>query len=228
MADMVCETCLGTCQRVESAFAFCEQCQHWSSNRSYRDCKPVYESVDYVLVNQRSLGSFDRLKKEWATNIDILKRHIATGRALDIGFLEGAGMSALADAGFAAWGFDVTDTARVTAEANGIAADRLIVGVEFAAELTQFKFDVIMVREVIEHVPDPVGLLDQIRESIKPTGIVQVQTPRYHPDQRGWDNSLHLRIYSTSSLLREMELSGFECCDLLQWHGGVCVTARPV
>ncbi len=227
MIAVACEKCgQNAVPDSGSRFGWCEICRHWTGDTSYGQVSAEYQSSEYAAHNIRAAGSFAELKQQWTTNIHIIKQIKSQGRLLDIGFLEGAGMSAFSDAGFACWGFDVSEKSRQQAIANGVDETRLVIADAWSPSLLSIRFDVVTVREVIEHVPAPVDLLKSARASLFDDGIIQVQTPRHHATVRFWDTATHLRVYSTSSLLLDCEAAGFELMHLLQWPGGVCMTLR--
>jgi hypothetical protein len=136
------------------------------------------------------------------------------------------------DEGFDAYGFDVAESARLECVRNGIDGDRIhiadsLLDVEFCQ-----RFNLITIREVIEHVPDVSGLLLRAYELLEPNGllpaVLMVQTPRFSEAREEWQCPQHLRVYSTQSLVHVLRLAGFEVLEKLEWDGGVCLTCRRV
>lgn len=219
---IVCERCRRNCEPLEDDWGLCHVCARYSRKRTFDDVKATYQDPEYT----HHLGTLDYCKQQCSTNIDLLTKWKPQGRVLDIGFLNGATLLRLHEAGYAVRGFDVSEAARTLAQQNGCEPRWLEVGDFYHFGLFDFRFDAVVLREVIEHVPDPGQLLEEIRLSLFDDGILQVQTPRYDPDVRFWDDDAHLRCYTTGALTIELEDCGFDIIDLLQWQGGVCVTCR--
>lgn len=217
-----CELCDGTTDdRMESfGWGWCSHCQHGTRNIAYADVSLDYATDKYAGHN----GDFTFLKTQHETNVKILQNHITGKEVLDVGFLEGAGMAAMSDAGFNVHGFDVSEAARLKAISNGIHASQLRVAPAFSSNLFERQFDAVTCREVIEHVPDPDGLLRTMSNSLRTKGIVQVQTPVFDRDVRFWECEQHLRCYSVGSLITIAERSGLRFNDSLLWLGGMCLT----
>lgn len=69
-------------------------------------------------------------------------------------------------------------------------------------------FDAVVCSEVLEHVPDPVAVLDEIVRITRPGGRVALSVPRYWPEKICWDLSTdyhntpggHVRIFREEAL----------------------------
>lgn len=70
-------------------------------------------------------------------------------------------------------------------------------------------FDVVIVSEVMEHIPDDEGVLAEMARVLKPGGRIAVTVPRYGPEKVCWALSDayheieggHIRIYRADELL---------------------------
>ena len=97
---------------------------------------------------------------------------------------------------------------------------------EFPSFSRRGRFDVILMKDVIEHVPDDQGLLEDAAAAVVPGGQIILSTQNslslnyllqgtYHRVLRkdkewfGWDET-HLRFYTPMSLHRKLQAAGFQ------------------
>lgn len=81
-------------------------------------------------------------------------------------------------------------------------------------------FDRIIASEVLEHVPDDVGALDELMRVLRPGGMIAATIPAWLPEQICWKLSEeyhapfvvggHVRIYTESELREKMKAAGLE------------------
>lgn len=79
-------------------------------------------------------------------------------------------------------------------------------------------FDKVICSEVLEHIPDYRGALQEIERVLKPGGLFCASVPRRWPEQICWTLSEgyynvpggHLRIFRSGELRREIEHLGFK------------------
>lgn len=221
-----CELCDGTTDDSMDSpgWGWCSQCQHGTRYLKYSDVSADYFTDDYAGHN----GDFTFLKTQHETNVKLLRNYITGKEVLDLGFLEGAGMAAMSDAGFNVHGFDVSKAARLKAISNGIHESRLRVASEFSPNLFERQFNGVTCREVIEHVSNPNELLQNISRSLLADGITQIQTPVFDSMIRFWESRQHLRCYSVGSLITIAERAELRFIDSTLWPGGMCLTFRKV
>jgi 2-polyprenyl-3-methyl-5-hydroxy-6-metoxy-1,4-benzoquinol methylase len=203
-----------------NGWGWCSQCQHGTRDVKYSDVAADYFTNDYAGHNR----DFTFLKTQHQTNVQLLQNYITGKEVLDVGFLEGAGIAAMSDAGFNVHGFDVSEAARVKAISNGIHESRLHVAPAFSPNLFDRQFNGVTCREVIEHVSNPDELLRNISRSLIAGGVAQIQTPVFDPTIRFWECEQHLRCYSVGSLITIAETSGLRFVDAKLWPGGMCLT----
>lgn len=105
-----------------------------------------------------------------------LEPHSHQGRILDVGcasadFLYGISRSSNWDC----WGIDINEESTISAkERTGL---NIIFGDIFSEELPVKYFDALHLRDVIEHVPDPISFLRRARSLVKDDGIIYVRIP---------------------------------------------------
>ena len=77
-------------------------------------------------------------------------------------------------------------------------------------------FDVVIISEVMEHIPDDKGVLAEMVRVLRPGGRIAVTVPRYGPEKVCWALSDayheveggHVRIYKGSELRERLERTG--------------------
>ncbi|MGW1177186.1 class I SAM-dependent methyltransferase [Kitasatospora sp. NPDC002543] len=79
-------------------------------------------------------------------------------------------------------------------------------------------FDKIIISEVMEHIPDDKGVLDEMFRVLKPGGLLAVTVPRWLPEKICWalsdeyhaNEGGHIRIYRGDELLGKLKDAGLE------------------
>jgi 2-polyprenyl-3-methyl-5-hydroxy-6-metoxy-1,4-benzoquinol methylase len=75
-------------------------------------------------------------------------------------------------------------------------------------ELSRLEFDAIVLQSVLEHVHDPVELLQRLGQRLRPGGILVVSAPT--PCADFWNDPTHVRPFTPASFATMGELLGFE------------------
>ena len=146
-----------------------------------------------------------------------LARHLPPqARVLDVGCGRGFALQLLADCSLECHGFEVT--------ADAVRGIDPRVRVRVATSLTQAAypdahFDEVIVWHVLEHVPDPRGLLVEIHRVLKPNGVLVVAVPNFASWQARWAGSAwfhldpprHLFHFPLAGLKRLLSETGFHC-----------------
>lgn len=186
------------------------------------------KALDAYLDQQNK--AYSRVKNDFV--IELLG-DLREKRFLDYGC--GAGLftvHAARQGALEAVGVDALDTALATARhfATREGVDRqcsFVRSREFPKLSRGPRFDVILMKDVIEHVPDDGALLHAASEIIVPGGRIVLSTQNslslnyliqgmYHHHVRGdkqwcgWDET-HLRFYTPMSLRKKLGEAGFDC-----------------
>jgi 2-polyprenyl-3-methyl-5-hydroxy-6-metoxy-1,4-benzoquinol methylase len=152
-------------------------------------------------------------------------------RILDVGCGAGAFASELArrvPAEF--WGIELN--AATVARASTV-FHRIITGDAYlvAVELPDHYFDCIICNDVLEHVVEPIALLEKLRGKLAPGGIIVASVPNvryvknlYHLlAQKDWEyqdegirDRTHLRFFTRRSMTRSLTSAGWR---ILRCHG---------
>lgn len=123
-------------------------------------------------------------------------------KVLDCGCNDGAMMAILRDKGCDVTGVDVSDTALALAKEKGLNV------INASAEELPFKdktFDVVVLREVLVHIHEPVKALKEIRRVLKKNGFLLGSVPHANLERIAWDDKrLHHRYYNEESLSKDL------------------------
>jgi ADP-heptose:LPS heptosyltransferase/2-polyprenyl-3-methyl-5-hydroxy-6-metoxy-1,4-benzoquinol methylase len=157
------------------------------------------------------------LAEQQVKNILIYKRG---GRFLDVGCSTGEVLTAAGKKGFDCWGIEPNKWACTFAESKrGL---RVINGELKEISFQSDFFDVVSCMEVIEHVPDPLGDLKEIRRVLKDDGILMLSTPNFGCDeakqlQMNWKHNKpweHIYLFDYAHLYEMLKRAGFEIIDV--------------
>lgn len=147
------------------------------------------------------------------------------GRVLDVGSGNGEMLKDLRRFGWEAHGVDFDEKAVKSARQNYGLDVRL--GTLEEQGYPENAFDAVIVSHVIEHVHDPVALLDECRRILRPGGVLVVITPnvaslahrRYRTSWSSLHPPRHLALFTRHTLTRTAQKAGFS-------EVGVIVTVR--
>jgi len=233
----VCQVCFGPMvyllekpgSYIPESFKFfqCSKCNFVSVVNPITDYQKIYNDayyqgrgadplVDYAFeLNhpEQTVRIF-----EWQGILDAVRHLYREGlegaRWLDYGSGAGGMVRFLRDRGIEAYGFDeggYVDLAR----ARGIQHLTL-------SELAERKgsFDVISLIEVLEHIPDPVSLLETVRQLLRPGGLLFLTTGNADPHRRAFASwgyvvpEVHVSYFAPESLGRALDRAGLEARPL--------------
>lgn len=127
------------------------------------------------------------------------------GRLLDVGCGNGAMLRLMQDRGWRVEGIDVDPEAVSNARAKGLKVHH---GSLLEQEFLDGTFDAIVMNHVIEHVPEPDGLLRECHRILKVGGRLVIVTPnvssmlhkKFRQKWRGLEPPRHLHLFTRSSL----------------------------
>jgi len=132
---------------------------------------------------------------------------------LDVGCYTGVFVEIAAHHGWDAWGMEPSRWAVEQARAQGL---HVVQGTLETVALPEETFDVVTMWDVIEHLPDPRGALEQVYRLLKPGGWVVVHTidieslfARLMGAHWPWLMEMHIYYFSRRTLRRMLEQCGF-------------------
>lgn len=136
------------------------------------------------------------------------------GRLLEIGCGSGALLDCMGSLGWRAEGLDIDPAAVEQARDKKL---RVSCGTLEQQHYVDDTFDAVIMSHVIEHVPDPEGLLAECRRILKPGGVLSLVTPNVasfgsHYFGRSWlhlDPPRHLMLYNCGTLHKLARKAGF-------------------
>lgn len=200
---VVCVTCgLGSLSPMPSAEAIAE----------------FYPEEYYGAAGRKFRGLVETfVRLVGARHVKFLAHGLPRGaRVLDVGCGRGVLLSALADRGLEAHGVEASSTAARGADPR----TRIAIAPQLSdAQYPTGFFDEVIVWHVLEHLPDPLGTLREIRRILKIGGRLVVAVPNFDSRQARWagpgwfhlDPPRHLYHFPLSGLRRILERADFEC-----------------
>jgi SAM-dependent methyltransferase len=133
----------------------------------------------------------------------------------DVGCGTGGFLAAARARGFEPSGidFDADNVARARSR-HGLADVEALSLAEYTTRHPQRRFDAVTLFEVIEHVEDPVAFLGEVRQALRPRGLVALSTPnrdrRFDPLRDGDLPPNHLTRWRPEALATLVRRCGFE------------------
>jgi 2-polyprenyl-3-methyl-5-hydroxy-6-metoxy-1,4-benzoquinol methylase len=171
----------------------CDACQTLVSGRSgqMRDSRVTDDLTDYYgsdywfshqTVDLDCPDIMSRMRSDLAERCihwlrSLLQFKLPPAKVLEIGCAHGGFVAMLRQAGFDAMGLELSPSiVRLAVETFQVPV--LTGPIEDQAIAPQ-SLDAIVMMDVLEHLPDPLGTLGRCIELLKPDGILLVQTPAY-------------------------------------------------
>lgn len=150
-----------------------------------------------------------------------IAKHKAGGKLIDVGCAHGVFLSSIRDFGsWEVWGVEINPEASQYARQE-FSLDVYTGTLEEAGFPARF-FDVVTLWDVLEHLPDPIGSLQEIHRILKPDGILVVGVPNVKSvDARifgkywiGLDLPRHLYVFSPQTLEQVLNRTSFAVVDI--------------
>jgi SAM-dependent methyltransferase len=195
----------------------CEEIQSWNDNASV--------ALDHDLLTEGGSSSWlavlrfekERLQvRDYDDTRGLLKKlHPKNGKLIEIGSGMGFLLQTFRNDGWEVLGVEPDRGAcNYAKEYLHVPA---VCGLLNDADIPDGACDVVLMMHVIEHVPDPLGLLQEIYRVLKPGGHLVMETPRYDSlmfkilgrRERSVGCDGHLYFFTTDTLRKIYEKAGF-------------------
>ncbi len=159
----------------------------------------------------------------------LLKRFAAPpGRLVEGGIGSGRNLVEFRELGYTVTGFDVLPDAVDHVRARGVED----VHVHDLAEpwpVPPSSLRAVVLLDVLEHIEDPVRVLQHARSALDPSGAVVITVPAYPWLFSRWDEQLgHHRRYTVRELRRQAGQAGFRVTWLNHWNSFTLPAALAV
>ena len=196
----------------------CGQLVSQCSEALYAQSMQEFNDPRGTLPDARSAERSQRRSKKYLDNISaLLGKTPAQTRLLDVGCSSGAFLGAAVKLGYAAEGVEPAPQAAATARAAGL---KVHTGLLHEAAFASASFDAVTLLEVIEHLKEPLPLLQECQRILKPGGILLVGTANADSWQARafgahWDylsiakHGGHISFFNPASLAKLAAQAGF-------------------
>ena len=170
--------------------------------------------------------------KTYRRRLSVVRRHFAApGRVLDVGCAAGFFLRVMQEEGWAVTGLEPSDAIRPHAE-RLIGAENVRAGLLGRVELEPRSFDLVTMWDVIEHIPDTVTALREVRRLLAPGGKLLVETQNVDSRAakvlgKNWQHykhAEHIYHFNPTTIARLFAEAGFEILENKPWLGGKYVS----
>ena len=142
-------------------------------------------------------------------------RWVRSGRVLDAGCGPGYDTLEMVELGADVIGIDLSQRALQRAYASNL---RVVLGTPSTYPFADETFDVVVMSQLLEHVPDPVSALESTRRVLRPNGTLLVLCPNVRGAQRrlfgshwaNWHLPYHLWHFDAETATQLLERAGFQ------------------
>jgi 2-polyprenyl-3-methyl-5-hydroxy-6-metoxy-1,4-benzoquinol methylase len=117
-----------------------------------------------------------RFRRKLVRAINEIKRFVPDGRLLDVGCSNGEFCVLARRSGFSPVGVELNRDTAAIAKMNGI---EVRIGTLEKAKFAKAGFDAAYLGDVIEHVPDPGGFMEELARIVRKDGVIFIKTPNH-------------------------------------------------
>ncbi|MFN3997453.1 class I SAM-dependent methyltransferase [Algoriphagus sp.] len=217
----ICKTSPSTSAKSHSIVQ-CQNCgTRWTFLPEDVDGQSLYSDEVYSIVDNRK-SIFERIIFSEAKKVLQKARKINpnANSLLDFGSGKGQFLAVAKSQGWKEFGIETAyDRAAFAKEKYGVQVHTELYE---GGKIGNGSFDLITLNHVLEHLPEPIGLLKSLLdENLSPNGMVYIEVPRANSWQAQiagknwihWDIPRHLTHWTDLSLKNQMRKTGFEIVD---------------
>ena len=203
-----------------------EELQDYYANKYYQEASSSCYEFNY---SKDELEYF-RARYERYHSVAKKIRKTGEGSFLDVGCGEGFGLSYFKEQGYIVKGLDFSSSGVLSQ--NPDCLSELVTGDLFELLKIEIEskntYDIINLKNVLEHVIDPIDLLNALHNTLSLDGVIILTVPndfsiiqkeairRKHIDKEFWISPPdHLSYFEKNSLVKICKTTGFNVCDLL-------------
>ena len=139
-----------------------------------------------------------------------------TGKVLDVGCGRGDSLRAFSSLGFDPAGVDISP------EAPNYSKDFNVKVIDLEKEELSYEneFDFVFSKSVVEHMREPVALIQAAHKSLKNGGVSVIMTPSWEHNYKGafYIDHTHVTPFTRTSLKDIMEMSGFKDVEVYYFY----------
>ena len=170
--------------------------------------------------------------KTYRRRLRVIRRHFGgPGRVLDVGCAAGYFLCVMQDEGWRVTGLEPSDAIRSTAEAL-VGKENVHAGLLGQVALEPASFELVTMWDVVEHIPDPVAALQEVRRLLAPGGRLVIETQNIDSGAarvlgKRWQHykhAEHLFHFNKRTIAEVLRRAGFEVLENRPWLGGKYVS----
>jgi len=217
------------------AYRKCKKC-----GLVYQNPRPIFDELkkrysenyfQYELFNQENFFNLMKLGLKDIGFDYFYKEGVYGRKFLDIGCATGLLLNYLSKKGWDVIGVEICrESAEYAINKFGL---EIFIGTLQDASFPDNYFDVVHLSHLIEHVPDPLSLLIEVRRIIKKDGHVILTTPNVNGFQARvsgskWRSAIpdHIFLFSKKTMREILTRTGFRVIKQVSW-GGIPVGKKP-
>jgi 2-polyprenyl-3-methyl-5-hydroxy-6-metoxy-1,4-benzoquinol methylase len=206
----------------------------------YQHPQPVFEDLkkrygdayfDYELTNDENFFNLMRLGLGDIGFFDIPDEEWGDRSFLDVGCATGLLVKHMQDRGWKSEGVEICrESAEYGIRNRGV---KISLGTLEEQSYPSESFAVVHFSHVIEHVPDPKGMLAEVRRILRKDGMAVITTPNVLGFQarlfgKDWRSAIadHLTLFSKATLGRMFDQAGLRVKRIVTW-GGIAAGTAP-